>query len=231
MLSDLQRAAKKVLNSIKRAGMVDLIKWLENETDFFTAPASTMFHGNYEGGLIEHSLNVHMLACDKWKYYKLQERYPLESIQICAILHDVCKIWMYDKDEEPPTDAQLKYLAALTKGKPLALKGAMNKAYCSDLINYWKNGGDEPEYKVAWKVNDKFPLGHGEKSVYLVSQHLDLTQAEALAIRWHMTGFDAGIHFNYPSGYPFRAAMDKEPLVTIIATADMEASSILEVKK
>ncbi len=43
---------------IKRDGIEELLKWLEG-TDFFTAPASTRFHGNYEGGLCEHSLNVH----------------------------------------------------------------------------------------------------------------------------------------------------------------------------
>ena len=43
---------------IKRDGIEDLLKWLE-DSDFFAAPASTRFHGNYEGGLCEHSLNVH----------------------------------------------------------------------------------------------------------------------------------------------------------------------------
>ncbi len=42
---------------IKRPGATELLAWLET-TDFFTAPASTRFHGNYEGGLCEHSVNV-----------------------------------------------------------------------------------------------------------------------------------------------------------------------------
>ena len=46
-----------LLRSIKREGMEDLIKFIEN-TDFFKAPASTRFHGNFEGGLLQHSLKV-----------------------------------------------------------------------------------------------------------------------------------------------------------------------------
>ena len=49
-----------LLRSVKREGIDDLIRFIES-TDFFTAPASTRFHGNYEGGLLEHSLNVYHL--------------------------------------------------------------------------------------------------------------------------------------------------------------------------
>ena len=47
----------ELLRETKREGIEDLIKFLEN-SDFFTAPASTKFHGDYEGGLWEHSLKV-----------------------------------------------------------------------------------------------------------------------------------------------------------------------------
>lgn len=48
----------KIYNKyIRRKGAKELIQWLES-TDFFTAPASTKYHGAYEGGLCEHSLNV-----------------------------------------------------------------------------------------------------------------------------------------------------------------------------
>jgi len=48
----------ELLRSTKREGIEDLISWLEG-TDFYKAPASTRFHGNYAGGLLEHSLNVY----------------------------------------------------------------------------------------------------------------------------------------------------------------------------
>ena len=47
----------ELLKQVKREGINELIEFIE-KTDFFTAPASTRFHGNYEGGLVEHSMKV-----------------------------------------------------------------------------------------------------------------------------------------------------------------------------
>lgn len=43
---------------IQREGIYDLLSWLE-DTDFYSAPASTRYHGDYEGGLCDHSLHVY----------------------------------------------------------------------------------------------------------------------------------------------------------------------------
>lgn len=83
--------------NIKREGIDKLLKWLSN-SDFFTAPSSTKYHGNYEGGLCEHSLNVY----DTLK--ELCEKYApdisQESIAIVALFHDTCKINLYKKDKK-----------------------------------------------------------------------------------------------------------------------------------
>lgn len=81
---------------IKRVGATDLLAWLEN-SDFFTAPASTRFHGNYEGGLCEHSINVFE------ELVRLLRAYPelkvtAESAAIVALLHDLCKIGCYKQE-------------------------------------------------------------------------------------------------------------------------------------
>ena len=44
-------------DKIHREGMDKLLDWLE-KSDFYRAPASTKYHGAYEGGLCEHSLDV-----------------------------------------------------------------------------------------------------------------------------------------------------------------------------
>ena len=49
----------ELLSSVERPGIHDLIDWLENKSDFFTAPASTQHHGACEGGLLKHSLAVY----------------------------------------------------------------------------------------------------------------------------------------------------------------------------
>lgn len=86
---------------IKREGADRLLDFLlSSSSDFFTAPASTRFHGNYEGGLLEHSLNVYDCLCDIMKRPRIKEVYGIEyseeSIAIAALLHDLCKINFYN---------------------------------------------------------------------------------------------------------------------------------------
>ena len=81
---------------IKRAGADSLLRWLEG-TDFFTAPASTRFHGNYEGGLCEHSVNVWEELIRLLKAYP-EVRVTAESAAIVSLLHDLCKIGCYKQE-------------------------------------------------------------------------------------------------------------------------------------
>lgn len=81
---------------IKRPGASDLLDWLD-ETDFFTAPASTRFHGNYEGGLCEHSVNVYEELVRLLKAYP-EIRVTAETAAIVTLLHDLCKIGCYKQE-------------------------------------------------------------------------------------------------------------------------------------
>ena len=81
-----------ILEKIERPGMDRLIEWL-SKNDYFTAPASTMYHSNYEGGLAQHSLNVYRVLKDKVKAYGFDV--SDESIAICGLLHDLCKVNFY----------------------------------------------------------------------------------------------------------------------------------------
>ena len=86
-----------LLESTNREGVENLLHWLE-KTDFYEAPASTRFHGSYKGGLLQHSLNVY----DELK--RLLSVYPAikvseDSIIISALLHDLCKVNMYDVEQ------------------------------------------------------------------------------------------------------------------------------------
>lgn len=85
---------------IHREGSEKLLEYLLSEhSDFFTAPASTRFHGSHRGGLLEHSLNVYDCLCDYLKRDRVKELYKMEydeeSIAIVALLHDICKINCY----------------------------------------------------------------------------------------------------------------------------------------
>ena len=56
----------ELLKQVKREGIEELIEFIE-KTDFFKAPASTRFHGDYEGGLVEHSMKVYEILVEKVK--------------------------------------------------------------------------------------------------------------------------------------------------------------------
>ena len=85
---------------IKREGADKLLAFLTSDScDFFRAPASTRYHGAYEGGLLEHSLNVYDNLCDYLARNRVRDvygfEYSPESIAIAALLHDLCKTNFY----------------------------------------------------------------------------------------------------------------------------------------
>lgn len=71
----------------------EMLVWLM-ENGFFTAPASTKYHGNYEGGLFDHSLEVTRKLLSMTEEMQLQWQRP-ESPIIVGMFHDLCKIDQY----------------------------------------------------------------------------------------------------------------------------------------
>ena len=90
---DLETRVICALSGCNREGMDKLILWLQRETDFLTAPASTRFHGSYRGGLLEHSYTVMCRLRELCHFYS--QPYTPQQIAICGLLHDLCKINMY----------------------------------------------------------------------------------------------------------------------------------------
>lgn len=142
--------------NITRDGADALLDYLENKSDFFTAPASARFHGSYAGGLCEHSLNVYDCLQDYLQRPRVEELYGLEyspeTVAVVALLHDLCKIGCYR-----PGTRNVK----------------------NDATGQW-------EKVPTFTFDDPLPYGHGEKSVYIISGFMRLSREEAMAIRWHM---------------------------------------------
>lgn len=142
---------------ITREGANELLAYLMGpNSDFFTAPASTRYHSAYEGGLLEHSLNVYECLKDYLARNRVKNEYGLsysdESIAIVALLHDLCKVNVYKVSTRNVKDP---------------------------VTGQWRA---TPYYEF----DDKLPYGHGEKSVYIISGYMKLTREEAFAIRYHM---------------------------------------------
>lgn len=88
---------RAIKDNISRDGIGDLTKWLI-DTDFFTAPASTRYHGAHEGGLAEHSMAVYRRLLQFASVYdknNAERTWSQETLAIVALFHDLCKIGCY----------------------------------------------------------------------------------------------------------------------------------------
>lgn len=225
MIEDFQKEAKK----IEREGMDDLLNYLFDETDFATAPASMLHHNSFKGGLIAHSLAVLDLSMEISDLTGGLE-VDRKSIALCALFHDVCKTNLYVLNDEPATKPQINYMLDLCEktGEAVPGKALRTKSFVGSVITALKEGKSMPEYKDSYKVKDTLPLGHGEKSVYILQKYINLTDEEALAIRWHLGGFDPGVHFNFPSGFAQRQAFKENKLVALLCGADILATYLID---
>lgn len=187
-MKDIQEVKNKIislLDGTQRKGIDRVIKYLE-ESDFFVAPASTKYHGNYDGGLAEHSLNVYNLLIEKNQKFDLG--LSDISVAIVSLLHDICKVNFY------------------------------NKQTC-----WRKNDSNRWESYEGYKVQDDFPIGHGEKSVIMLQNFIRLTKEEMLMIRWHMGNSEPSeMQMNISNAY------NLVPAAVALHTSDMEASYLLE---
>jgi hypothetical protein len=193
-----QEEFNELLRMTNREGVEYVIEDLTS-LGFFEAPASSVFHLNIEGGLVEHSLNVCKVALELREVMiklddSLRDSLPKDSVIIASLLHDVCKSDIY---------------------KPVIKKQ-------KNQYGVWV---DKPGYNLDYS---NFPLGHGEKSVImLLRSGLDLSDDEIMAIRWHMHSWDlpfqsADIKANLD------AAKKQCPLIALIIAADGLAANMLE---
>ena len=87
----------RLLRSTNREGIEEVIQFLE-KSDFYKAPASTRFHGSFEGGLLEHSMKVYEILKHKVKNSVLDLNVSDDTLIIIALLHDICKVNFYKVD-------------------------------------------------------------------------------------------------------------------------------------
>jgi hypothetical protein len=188
-LASLKTEFTELLQGVNRDGIEKLMQWLENETDFYTAPASSQFHGAFEGGLLLHSIAVYKYLKN---FSKTLTKITEETVIITGLLHDLCKINYFTK--------QLK--------------------------NVKIPGEKRWEEEMQYAIEDSLPMGHGEKSVYLAMKYISLTDEEALAIRWHMGGYDDAARA-YIGGKSQSIAYKMYPLAAALNIADMYVTYIL----
>ena len=132
--------------------------------------------------------------------------------------------WM-QKTDFFTAPASTKFHCACEQG--LALLHDLCKAqfYKISTRNVKNDETGQWEKKPFYSVDDAFPYGHGEKSVYLIERFMRLKPAEAIAIRWHMGGFDESVK---GGSFSLSLAFEKYPLAVKLHLADLESTYLRE---
>lgn len=165
-----------LLTMTNREGINDLIDYLKS-TDFFYAPASTKYHGNFKGGLCLHSLYVYDIMKKMFdNYLELKEFNDIgetyeeahNSIIISSLLHDISKANLYEETYQN------------------------KKIYCDDGTKYDEGGRYEWKSVKGYKTRDEeeqFVIGnHEETSEFIARQFIPLRISESAAIMHHHGG-------------------------------------------
>lgn len=190
-----------LLQECGRPGTDRLLAFIRS-SDFYTAPASTKYHACYEGGLLEHSLNVYDLLDAKTHepvWNPIMSDLKHESIVIAGLLHDLCKTNFY---------------VAEYRNK---------KVYSENGTKSDSNGRFDWQSVPSYAIDDKIPYGHGEKSVMMIEEFIKLEPVERYMIRWHMGFTEPKESWNTLS-----AAINRFPQIVAIIEADLEATYLKE---
>lgn len=161
-----------LLRSTNREGIEGLINYLTEKTDFFTAPASSKYHGAFEGGLCEHSLWVYKILLKLVEDYKelAGEDTTLdnESLIITALLHDISKVNTYESTVQN------------------------KKIYSPEGSKYDEMGNYDWVPVKGYKMKDleeRFVfVNHESSSEFIIRQFIPLRIAESVAIMIHHGG-------------------------------------------
>ena len=186
------------LAKVKRDGIDRVLNYIRNQSDFYAAPSSTKFHLSCPGGLLQHSLNV----LDTLRVFLRDNGDGTYSYMVAG--KEVAAI-----SEESLVIVTLLHDICKTRFYTVEMR---NKK----IDGQWQ---EVPSYNVE----DQLPLGHGEKSVYMISSMMHLTLPEVMMIRWHM-----GMPDTYTEKNTFGTAVEKYPMIWALHTADMQAAHFME---
>lgn len=203
-LNSLKETFINHINSIEREGFrkEDLLRKLEN-SDFYTAPASTRFHNCVEGGLLDHSLNVYYNLRSLVERKGLSDKIDENSIKIVGLLHDMAKINFYKvyyKNEKVYSDYGTK------KDEGGRFDWVTKKSYT--VID------DEERFLYG---------NHEQTSEYMIRTFVPLTYPESIAILHHHAGMGADCAKDNLS-----AIYNRYPLAALLHVADMISTYIDE---
>lgn len=183
---------------IHRGGCDNLLEYI-NKSDFFVAPASSRFHLACAGGLCMHTLNVY----DR-----------LNQLMDIADNRTIC----FNGKSEAETSESIAIVSLLHDLCKINF-------YIPSKRNVKNKETGKWESVDSYEISEKFPMGHGEKSNFIIQSFMPLTPAEGTAIRFHMGEWDCAVKGGDRS---IDKAWEKYPLGLFLHIADTLASKLDE---
>lgn len=146
-----------LLRSTGRENIDRVIHWLEANS-FFDAPASVHYH-NFKGGLVKHSLEV----CEEALELNKEAGLPENSVIICSLLHDVCKVDQY----------------VMFNGQPVSIRVNLDKGHGKRSVSILKHRCFLPldydeEMAIWWHMGEQEPSKDTDNNEYQKSQSIEL---------------------------------------------------------
>ena len=159
---DIESNKEKVIKLLESTNRKDIDKLIckLKQTDFFTAPASTRFHLNVEGGLVQHSINLYKSLKALADIFKINVKD--ESIIITGLLHDLCKVGLYI-----PSSAGYQYNSKTPDGH-----GSLSV----NRIKHFIDITEQEEMMIRWHMN------HFDKDFDIKKDWLEKTYPEVFMI-------------------------------------------------
>lgn len=199
-----------LLKNVNREGIDSLLDFIR-KSDFYKAPASTRYHLSEEGGLLQHSLDVYYCLKDKLNnplWGEALSKVSEETMILVSLLHDICKTYYYVQDFK---NQKTYDPGKVDSANPREVKTDANGKYIWETV-------------PCYTVDNKYPLGHGNKSVFFILQYIKLSMEEIAAINFHM-----GAYCDSSQWTELGQAYEKYPLALALHQADMEATHLIEV--
>lgn len=125
--------------------------------DFFSSPASVNYHGEYEGGLFDHSICVARSLVDLTQKLNLSWQNP-RSPYIVGMFHDLCKCDFYEEDYEGYAYSDSKAFPGHGAKSVMELSTLMQlteeEVYC---IRYHMGAYEKDEWEYYDRAIRKYP--------------------------------------------------------------------------
>ena len=231
-----------ILSQAQRNGIVKVLEMLER-TDFYTAPASTKYHGAYQGGLLEHSLNVFDCMVDKLALEGFKVGHNDNIFYLCNKLKEGKLLSTNNETNSSDTGIgdyeKLEEVVKEVFDKKVSLAGFILVPLLHDMhkVNVYEAydksvfGGYDQNGRKIWNTetaykrrDDAFVMGEaGATSAYILNSYIKHTYEETLAIMNHHGFTDNGFQQLSAS-----KAWGQSKFALYLHLADMEAAYSLE---